>query len=126
MRPPSPPPAQVFSHTKNPSHRDGGGQGTGFIFLLDPTPEIWTSVLPHRTQILYAADISAIVTFLDLRPGSVVIETGTGSGSLSHGLIRAVAPTVGRPPLAPQSPFAARHCRVQYPPLLSPLPCLES
>ncbi|RUS32423.1 tRNA methyltransferase complex GCD14 subunit-domain-containing protein [Jimgerdemannia flammicorona] len=40
-------------------------------------PELWTQVLPHRTQILYAADISFITSYLDLKPGSKVIESGT-------------------------------------------------
>lgn len=47
-----------------------GGQ-QGWIYLLSPTPELWTMVLRHRTQILYAADISMICTFLELRPGSI-------------------------------------------------------
>ena len=55
-------------------------------------PELWTKVLPHRTQILYLPDISLVCHALELKPGSVVLESGTGSGSLTHSLIRAVAP----------------------------------
>eukprot|EP00850_Spirogloea_muscicola_P004098 SM000017S02838 [mRNA] locus=s17:492745:497198:- [translate_table: standard] len=68
-------------------------RGAGFIYLLAPTPELWTLVLPHRTQILYAADIALVVTGLELRPGSLVLESGTGSGSLTTSLARAVAPS---------------------------------
>jgi tRNA (adenine57-N1/adenine58-N1)-methyltransferase len=32
--------------------------------------------LPHRTQILYIADISFIISYLDIRRGSRVIEAG--------------------------------------------------
>ena len=70
------------------------GRGdAGFVWLLAPTPELWTKVLPHRTQILYLPDISLVCHALELKPGSVVLESGTGSGSLTHSLIRAVAPT---------------------------------
>jgi len=65
----------------------------GYAYALHPTPELWTKTLPHRTQILYATDISMILCQLELRPGSVVVESGTGSGSLSHSIIRTIAPT---------------------------------
>uniref|UniRef100_H2Z0U5 tRNA (adenine(58)-N(1))-methyltransferase catalytic subunit TRMT61A n=1 Tax=Ciona savignyi TaxID=51511 RepID=H2Z0U5_CIOSA len=65
----------------------------GWVYVLQPTPELWTITLPHRTQILYTVDISMILFQLDLKPGSVVCESGTGSGSLSHAIIRTIAPS---------------------------------
>uniref|UniRef100_A0A1L8DGP9 tRNA (adenine(58)-N(1))-methyltransferase catalytic subunit TRMT61A n=1 Tax=Nyssomyia neivai TaxID=330878 RepID=A0A1L8DGP9_9DIPT len=65
----------------------------GWAYVLQPSPELWTQTLPHRTQIIYTADISMILYQLEIKPGSVVIESGTGSGSLSHSLIRAVKST---------------------------------
>ncbi|KAJ1851742.1 tRNA (adenine-N(1)-)-methyltransferase catalytic subunit trm61 [Coemansia sp. RSA 2703] len=67
--------------------------GKGFVFLLHPTPALWTQVVPHRTQILYLPDISFISLYLDLRPGKIMIESGTGSGSFSHSIARTIAPT---------------------------------
>lgn len=65
----------------------------GFIHLLFPTPELWTLVLSHRTQILYLADISLVISFLEIVPGCMVLESGTGSGSLTTSLARAIAPS---------------------------------
>jgi len=50
-------------------------------------------ILPHRTQILYIADISFVMNFLDLKPGMSMIESGTGSGSFTHSIARTIAPT---------------------------------
>lgn len=76
--------SQLASRTKN-----------GFIFLLHPTPELWTLALPHRTQILYAPDISYISGKLRIRPGSTVIEAGTGSGSFTHSFARSIGKESG-------------------------------
>lgn len=48
----------------------------GWVFILHPTPELWTMNLPHRTQILYSTDISLITMMLELKPGSIVCESG--------------------------------------------------
>jgi tRNA (adenine57-N1/adenine58-N1)-methyltransferase len=63
------------------------------VMVVKPTPELWTRVLTHRTQILYLPDISMVLMKLELKPGCVVLETGTGTGSLSTSLARAVHPT---------------------------------
>lgn len=48
----------------------------GWVYVLHPTPELWTVNLPHRTQILYSTDIALLTMMLELRPGSVVCESG--------------------------------------------------
>ena len=50
--------------------------GRGFLLILRPTPELWTLALPHRTQILYLADIAFITSCLNIKKGSRVIEAG--------------------------------------------------
>lgn len=54
----------------------GSRSGKGFIHILRPTPELWTMALPHRTQILYLADIAFITSWLNIKRGSRVIEAG--------------------------------------------------
>lgn len=48
----------------------------GWVYVLHPTPELWTIALPHRTQILYTTDIANITMMLELKPGSIVCESG--------------------------------------------------
>lgn len=70
--------------------KDPGGKG--YIYLLRPTPELWTLSLPHRTQIVYTPDTAFILAKLCIQPGSICIEAGTGSGSFTHALARQVSP----------------------------------
>mmetsp|Transcript_25940 Transcript_25940/g.29657 ORF Transcript_25940/g.29657 Transcript_25940/m.29657 type:complete len:522 (+) Transcript_25940:173-1738(+) len=72
--------------------RSRNNQGVGFVYLLKPTPELWQRSLNHRTQIVHELDASVIVFHLNLRPNMVVCESGTGSGALSHCIMRSIAP----------------------------------
>ncbi|WFC98149.1 guanidinoacetate N-methyltransferase [Malassezia yamatoensis] len=46
---------------------------------------------PYGSKILYAPDMAFILMMLNITPGAIVIEAGTGSGSFTHTLARAVA-----------------------------------
>jgi len=63
---------------KGKEAKDGGAGNSnrGFVHVLRPTPELWTLALPHRTQILYLADIAFVSAWLGIRPGSRVVEAG--------------------------------------------------
>ncbi|KAI0119305.1 tRNA methyltransferase complex GCD14 subunit [Daldinia grandis] len=63
---------------------------SGFIHILPPTPELWTTSLPHRTQVVYTPDYSYILHRIRARPGMKIIEAGAGSGSFTHASARAV------------------------------------
>ncbi|EON98624.1 putative trna (adenine-n -)-methyltransferase catalytic subunit trm61 protein [Phaeoacremonium minimum UCRPA7] len=76
--------------TKSNKTKQAATAKTGFIHLLRPTPELWTSSLPHRTQVVYTPDYSYILQRIRARPGSVLIEAGAGSGSFTHAAMRAV------------------------------------
>uniref|UniRef100_F1KY50 tRNA (adenine(58)-N(1))-methyltransferase catalytic subunit TRMT61A n=1 Tax=Ascaris suum TaxID=6253 RepID=F1KY50_ASCSU len=65
----------------------------GYVYVLRPSADLWTRTLPRRTQILYTPDCALILLLLDAKPGSVICESGTGSGSLSHALAMTIAPS---------------------------------
>lgn len=44
----------------------------GFVRIMRPTAELWTLTLPHRTQVIYQADISLTILLLELCPGKTV------------------------------------------------------
>ena len=64
----------------------------GYVYLLKTSSTMHTLWLRHRTQILYAPDISMVLLQLDIKCGSTVIESGTGSGSLSTSIAKTLLP----------------------------------
>jgi len=71
---------QVFSHLGSP------------FFLLQPSLADLLIDLPRNTQILYPKDIGFILVTMGVAPGQTVVETGTGSGSMTIALASAVGP----------------------------------
>lgn len=64
--------------------------GKGYVYALKLSPEFFTKTLLHRTQILYSADIALVLMKLRIERGSVVVESGTGSCSMTYSLAEAV------------------------------------
>jgi len=64
----------------------------GYVYALEPTPDLWSHALDHRTQIVDSSDASFVTLQLDLYPGCVVVESGTGSGNMTTNFARAVSP----------------------------------
>jgi tRNA (adenine57-N1/adenine58-N1)-methyltransferase len=50
------------------------------------------NVTNRRTQVIYAPDVACLLARLELEPGAVVVEAGTGSGALTWALAVSVAP----------------------------------
>ncbi|GBD83718.1 tRNA (adenine(58)-N(1))-methyltransferase TrmI [bacterium BMS3Abin02] len=63
--------------------------------LLAIRPRFVDYVLKMRrgAQVVYPKDIGPILVYGDIRPGSIVVEAGTGSGALTIALVRAVGPS---------------------------------
>eukprot|EP00596_Hydrurales_sp_CCMP1899_P006836 CAMPEP_0119045494 /NCGR_PEP_ID=MMETSP1177-20130426/40407_1 /TAXON_ID=2985 /ORGANISM="Ochromonas sp, Strain CCMP1899" /LENGTH=393 /DNA_ID=CAMNT_0007017405 /DNA_START=295 /DNA_END=1476 /DNA_ORIENTATION=- len=66
---------------------------SGWFYALEPSPELWSLAVHTRTQIVNELDASIITFNLDVFPGCVVVESGTGSGCMTMALARAIAPT---------------------------------
>lgn len=72
--------SQIFSHIGSP------------FFLLQPPLGDLLKETPRNTQILYPKDIGYILVTMGIGPGQQVLETGTGSGSMTTALAYAVGP----------------------------------
>lgn len=66
--------SQVFSHNGSP------------FFLLQPSLADLINELPRTTQIMYPKDVGFILITMGVGPGQIVMEAGTGSGSMTTAL----------------------------------------
>jgi tRNA (adenine57-N1/adenine58-N1)-methyltransferase catalytic subunit len=92
---------QFHSHQGSLAHDDliGLPEGTwasthGGARMLAVRPTLSDYVLKMRrgAQVVYPKDIAAIILYADIFPGARTVEAGTGSGSLTLALARAVGP----------------------------------
>jgi tRNA (adenine57-N1/adenine58-N1)-methyltransferase len=66
---------------------------TGMAFrAFRPRMADFVLKMPRGAQVVYPKDIGAILVEADVYPGARVLEAGTGSGSLTMALCRAVGP----------------------------------
>lgn len=53
------------------------------LYIYKPIPSDYLAKIPHSSQIIYSKDAGLILMNTGIMPGSMVIETGTGSGALT-------------------------------------------
>lgn len=53
-------------------------------YILQPYPSIYTDTVKRQTQILFEADMSLILYYLNVKQDTRMIESGTGSGVFTY------------------------------------------
>ncbi len=64
-----------------------------YLTIYDPIPSDFLKQIPHSSQIIYTKDAGSILMNGGIKPGSRVIEAGTGSGALTSILATYVGQT---------------------------------
>ena len=66
--------------------------GGSRLFVVRPTLADYVLKMPRGAQVVYPKDIGIILVYGDIFEGATVVEAGSGSGSLTLALARAVGP----------------------------------
>ena len=64
--------------------------GGAKLLVLRPTLSEYVLKMKRGAQVIYPKDVALILVYADIFPGATVLEAGTGSGSLTLALARAV------------------------------------
>jgi len=93
---------EVFQYSGHKLHHDELiGRADGSLISLSggkpmlallPTLGEYVLKMPRGAQVIYPKDLGMIIMWGDIYPGARVFEAGTGSGSLTMALLRAVGP----------------------------------
>ncbi|CAG8585741.1 6499_t:CDS:2 [Ambispora gerdemannii] len=99
--------------------------GKGFLVQI-PTLDEYTLLMRRHTTPIYTKDAAAMVSLLDLRPYSYILEAGSGNGSLTLYLARALYPagsvhSIEKDPkyLRRAKLNIAKYCRGMYSPYVT-------
>jgi tRNA (adenine57-N1/adenine58-N1)-methyltransferase len=81
--------AEIIGGPEGAELRSSGGSR---LLALRPRLADFILTMPRGAQVVYPKDIGPMLHWGDIRPGSVVLEAGTGSGALTMALVQAVGP----------------------------------
>ncbi len=83
----------VIPHDSIIGSPEGGtvtSSGGTDVVVLRPRLADYVLKMKRGAAVMYPKDTGAVVTWADIRPGSLVLEAGTGSGAMTLALSRAV------------------------------------
>ncbi|KAJ2523343.1 hypothetical protein H4217_000135 [Coemansia sp. RSA 1939] len=94
-----------------PNSSSSSSSSNSLFFVHHPTLEEFVLLGKRKCTPIYPKDAAAIVSMLDVGPGDNVLEAGTGNGSLTLHLARAVG-SAGRVYTVERNPDTSAHAKM--------------